>query len=99
MLSRKIANLSRGNVGRSCLSKRYLFRLARLEQVARTVTPCGVRAFSVAITAAVAYSIAASKLRRPFLSDFFIAVRQLRRREKFTEPDSALWARAFNRAG
>jgi REP element-mobilizing transposase RayT len=37
-------------------------------------------------------------LRRPFLSDFFIAVRLLRRREKFTEPDFALLARAFNRA-
>jgi len=39
-----------------------------------------------------------SKLRRPFLSDFFIAVRLLRRREQFTEPDFALLARAFNRA-
>jgi putative transposase len=41
-----------------------------------------------------------SKLRRPFLSDryFFIVVRLLRRREKFTEPDFALLARAFNRA-
>jgi hypothetical protein len=48
--------------------------------------------------AAVPYSIAASKLWRPFLSDFFIVVRLLRRREKFTEPDFALWARAFNRA-
>jgi hypothetical protein len=44
--------------------------------------------------------MAVSKLRRPFLSDryFFIAVRLLRRREKFTEPDFALLARAFNRA-
>jgi putative transposase len=41
-----------------------------------------------------------SKLRRPFLSDqyFFIVVRLLRRQEKFTEPDFALLARAFNRA-
>ena len=41
-----------------------------------------------------------SDLRRPFLSDryFFIVVRLLRRREKFTEPDFALLARAFNRA-
>jgi putative transposase len=46
----------------------------------------------------VPYSIAVSKLRRPFLSDFFIAVRLLRRREKLTEPDFALLARAFNRA-
>jgi putative transposase len=48
----------------------------------------------------VLYSIAVSKLRRPFLSDryFFIVVRLLRRREKFTEPDFALLARAFNRA-
>jgi putative transposase len=48
----------------------------------------------------VLYSIAVSKLRRPFLSDryFFIAVRLLRRREKLTEPDFALLARAFNRA-
>ena len=45
-------------------------------------------------------SIAVSKLRRPFLSDrcFFIVVRLLRRREKFTEPDFALLAQAFNRA-
>ena len=50
--------------------------------------------------AAVPYSIAVSKLRRPFLSHryFFIVVRLLRRREKFTEPDFALLARAFNRA-
>jgi putative transposase len=48
----------------------------------------------------VPYSILVSKLRRPFLSDryFFIAVRLLGRREKFTEPDFALLARAFNRA-
>jgi hypothetical protein len=48
----------------------------------------------------VLYSIAVSKPRRPFLSDryFFIAVRLLRRREKLTEPDFALLARAFNRA-
>jgi len=48
----------------------------------------------------VPYSIAVSKLRRPFLSDryFFIVVRLLRRREKFTEPDFARLARAFNRA-
>jgi REP element-mobilizing transposase RayT len=48
----------------------------------------------------VPYSIAVSKLRRPFLSDryFSIVVRLLRRREKFTEPDFALLARAFNRA-
>jgi hypothetical protein len=48
----------------------------------------------------VPYSIAVSKLRRPFLSDryFFIAVRLLKRREKLTEPDFALLARAFNRA-
>jgi len=48
----------------------------------------------------VPYSVAVSKLRRPFLSDryFFIVVRLLKRREKFTEPDFALLARAFNRA-
>ncbi len=41
-----------------------------------------------------------SKLRRPFLSDryFFISVRLLKRREKPTEPEFALLARAFNRA-
>ncbi len=46
------------------------------------------------------YSVAVSKLRRPFLYDryFFIVVRLLGRREKFTEPDFALLARAFNRA-
>jgi hypothetical protein len=44
------------------------------------------------------YSIAVSKLRYRFLSDFLIAVRLLRRREQFTEPDFALLARAFSRA-
>ena len=67
------------------------------KQVARTAG-FAVRVFSVATIATVAYSIAVSKLRRPFLSDFFIAVRLLRRRGKFTEPDFALLARAFNRA-
>src|SRR5271157_5936499 len=59
-----------------------------------------VRVFSVAIIATVPHSIAVSKLRRPFLSDryFFVVVRLLRRREKFTEPEFALLARAFNRA-
>jgi hypothetical protein len=56
----------------------------------------------------VPYSIAVSKLRPapsgtglrgPFLFTFFIAVRLLRRREQFTEPDFALLARAFNRLG
>jgi len=60
---------------------------------------CGPRLF-LAITATLPYSIPVSKLRRPFLSDryFFVVVRLLRRREKFTEPDFALLARAFNRA-
>jgi hypothetical protein len=66
------------------------------QQVARTAD-FAVRVFSVSIVATVPYSIAGSKLRRPFLSDFLIAVRLLRRREKFTEPDFALLARAFNR--
>ena len=46
------------------------------------------------------YFVAVSKLRRPFLFDryFFIVVRLLKRREKFTEPDFALLPRAFNRA-
>jgi hypothetical protein len=54
----------------------------------------------LATIATVPYCIAVSKLRRPFLSDryFFITVRLLKRREKFTEPDFALLARAFNRA-
>ena len=58
-----------------------------------------VRVFSVAIIATVPYSIAVSKVRRPFLSDryFVIVVRLLRQREKFSEPDFALLARAFNR--
>jgi hypothetical protein len=56
------------------------------------------RVSSLATIATVPYSIAVSKLRRPFLSDFFIAVRFLKRREKLTEPDFALLARAFNRA-
>jgi hypothetical protein len=73
-------------------------RQRRAEQVARTAD-FAVRVFSVAIIAAAPYSIAVSKLRRPFLSDryCFIVVRLLRRREKFTEPDFALLARAFNR--
>jgi REP element-mobilizing transposase RayT len=54
----------------------------------------------VAVIARVPYSIAVSKLRRPFLSDRYslIVVRLLRRREKSTKPDFALLARAFNRA-
>jgi putative transposase len=73
--------------------------LSRLQQVARTAD-FAVRVFSVATTAALPYSIALSKLRRPFLSDryFFIVVRLLRRRGKFTEPNFALLARAFDRA-
>jgi hypothetical protein len=67
------------------------------EQEARTAV-FAVRGFSAAIIASVPYSIAVSKLRRPFLSDFFVAVRLLRRREKFTEPDFALLALAFHRA-
>ena len=60
----------------------------------------GVRVFSLAIIATAPHSIPVSKLRRPFLSDryFFVAVRLLRGRKKFTEPDFALLARAFNRA-
>jgi hypothetical protein len=52
----------------------------------RTATPA-VRVFSVTLVATVPYSIAVSKLRRPFLFDrsFFVVVRLLRRREKFTE--------------
>jgi putative transposase len=76
--------------------------ISRREQVARTARHCEwrVRVFCLAIIPTVLYSIAVSKLRRPFLSDryFFIAVRLLRRREKLTEPDFALLARAFNRA-
>ena len=61
---------------------------------------CGKEVISVAIIATVPYAIAVSNLRRPFLSDrhFFIAVRLLRRREKFTGRDFTLLARAFNRA-
>jgi hypothetical protein len=55
-----------------------------------------VRIFSVAILATVPCSIAVSKLRRPFVSDFFIAVRLPRRREKLAQPDFALLAQAFN---
>jgi hypothetical protein len=49
-----------------------------VKQVARTAD-FAVRVFSLAIIATVPYSIAVSKLRRPFLSDryFFIAVRLL----------------------
>jgi len=88
---------------RPFLSDRYFFivvcLLRRREQVARTAG-FAVRVFSLTMIAAVPYSIAVSKLRRPFLSDqyFFIAVRLLGRRKKFTEPDFALLARAFNRA-
>jgi REP element-mobilizing transposase RayT len=69
------------------------------KQVARTAD-FAVRVFSVAVTATAPYSIAVSKLRRPLLFDrySFIAVRPLSRREKFTEPDFALLARAFTRA-
>jgi hypothetical protein len=66
----------------------------------KTGGPRLFRVFSLAIFVILPYSIAVSKLRRPFLSDrhFFIAVRLLRRREGLTEPDFALLARAFNRA-
>jgi putative transposase len=69
------------------------------ELVART-TASVVRVFSLTIIVTVSYSIAVSKLRRPFLSDryFFITVRLLNRRIKLAEPDFALLARAFNRA-
>ena len=53
-------------------------RVAISKQVARAAD-LAVRVFSVAIIAAVPYSIAVSKLRRPFLPDFFIVVRPLRR--------------------
>jgi hypothetical protein len=53
----------------------------RSEQQVAWTADFAIRVFSVAITATVPYSIAVSKLRRPFLSGFFIAVRVLRRRE------------------
>ena len=68
-------------------------------------SPRRVRVFSVAIIATVPYSIEVSKLRpvpsaaglrRPFLSDFFIAASLLRRREQFTAPHFAPLARALN---
>jgi len=72
---------------------------APLERVARTAA-FAVRVFSLATITTVPYSLAASKLRRPFLSDlyFFITVRLLKRRDRLTEPDFALLARSFNRA-
>jgi putative transposase len=78
---------------------RKIGRSGEQKQVARTAG-FAVRVFSVAIITTAPYSIPVSKLRRLFLSDryFFIVVRLLRRREKFTEPDFALLARAFNRA-
>jgi hypothetical protein len=53
----------------------------------------------VAVIATVPYSIVRQPTDRNsgvlllslFLSHFFIAVRLLRRREKFTEPDSLCW--------
>ena len=59
----------------------------REEQVARTAA-FAVRVFSVEMIPTVPYSVAVSKLRRPFLSDryFFIVVRLLKRREKFGRP-------------
>jgi hypothetical protein len=68
------------------------------KQVARTAD-YAVRVFTIATIATVPYSIAVSKLRRPFLSDryFFIVMCLLRRREEFTKPDFSLLARAFNR--
>ena len=67
------------------------------KRVARTAA-FAVRVFFLGTIATVPYSIPASKLRRPFLSDFFIAVCLLKLREKLTEPDFALLARAFDRA-
>jgi putative transposase len=81
------------------VEKTSIHVMAIAEQVARTAA-FAVRVFSAAIIPTVPYAIPVSKLRRPFLSDryFFIVVRLLRRREKFTKPDFALLARAFNRA-
>jgi hypothetical protein len=79
-------------MARTCRPSGSNRKLTLQQQAARTVPRCGIRVFSVAIIATVPYSVAVSKLPRPFLFDpyFFIAVRLPRRREKFTEPDSAL---------
>jgi hypothetical protein len=55
------------------------------------------QAFSLAVIVPVPYSIAVSQLRCPFLSDFFIAVRLLSRREKFTERVAQRCPRASGR--
>jgi hypothetical protein len=59
-----------------------------------------VSGFFLAIVLTVAFCIAVSRLRRPFLSDryFFVTVRLLRRRVKMTGDDFARLAQAFNRA-
>ena len=73
--------------------------VAGAERVARTAA-FAVRVFFLATIATVPFYVAVSKFRRPFLSDrhFFSTVRLLKRPEKFTKPDFALLARAFNRA-
>ena len=43
------------------------------------------------------YSSAVSRLRRPFLSDFFITVRLLKERAQLVDADFHLRALAFNR--
>lgn len=76
-------------------------------QLARTVPPCGTRGPSILILVNVTYSTTTSKLRpapcgtgrgRPFLSGrYFFIVQPLRRCAKLIEPDSFVWACAFNR--
>jgi len=68
-----------------------------MEEVARTAG-VAVRVSFFAISLAVTYRIRVSKLRRPFLSDFFITVRLLPRRTNLADSDFTLLARAFNRA-
>jgi hypothetical protein len=59
-----------------------VFTLSRSTERSRVARTAGgaVRVFSLAIIATAPFSIAVSKLQRPFLSDryFFIAVRVLR---------------------
>ena len=85
-----------------CSKPEQVARTAALRPIAfRRRAGFAVRVFSLATFVTVPYSIAVSKPRRPFLSDryLFIAVRLLRRREQFTEPDFALLLFPYWRAG
>src|SRR5579862_5518049 len=67
-----------------------VFFVGMSEPVARPVPQSGIRVLWIAILVTTTYSTAMSKLRRPFISDqyFFVTVRLLRWRARFTEGET-----------